>query len=64
MTDFARSEEGSLGFPHEGESESAFWHRVASAWPHKSGDRLNVIVPPAALVSGRMVLLNNNDRMP
>ena len=39
----------------EGEDNDAFWTRVGSAWPHKDGKGLNVVLS-ALPVNGRIVL--------
>ena len=39
----------------EGEENDAFWTRVGSAWPHKDGKGLNVVLS-ALPVGGRLVL--------
>jgi hypothetical protein len=40
----------------EGEGDSAFWHRVGSAWPHKDGKGLNLQIPAGMAISGRVAL--------
>ena len=39
----------------EGEDNDAFWTRVGSAWPHKDGKGLNVVLS-ALPIGGRLVL--------
>ena len=39
----------------EGEEPDAFWTRVGSAWPHKDGKGLNLVLS-ALLINGRLVL--------
>ena len=39
----------------EGEDNDAFWTRVGSAWPHKDGKGLNIVLS-ALPISGRLVL--------
>jgi hypothetical protein len=45
----------------EGEGESAFWTKIGSAWPHKSGDGFNVQMS-AAPIGGRMVIYKNTPK--
>jgi hypothetical protein len=45
----------------EGEENDAYWTRVGSAWPHKDGKGLNVVL--AALpIGGRLVLREYTER--
>ncbi len=39
----------------EGEDNDAFWTRIGSAWPHKDGKGLNLVLP-ALPINGRLVL--------
>jgi hypothetical protein len=39
----------------EGEDADAFWTRIGSAWPHKDGKGLNVLLQ-ALPANGRLVL--------
>ena len=39
----------------EGEENDAFWTRVGSAWPHKDGKGLNIVLT-ALPIDGRLVL--------
>jgi hypothetical protein len=39
----------------EGEDPDAFWTRVGSAWPHKDGKGLNLVLS-ALPINGRLVL--------
>ena len=42
-------------FVVEGEGDDAFWTRIGSAWPHKDGKGLNVVLSALPL-NGRLVL--------
>ena len=39
----------------DGDDSDAFWTRIGSAWPHKDGKGLNVVLS-ALPVNGRLVL--------
>ena len=39
----------------EGEDNDAFWTRIGSAWPHKDGKGLNLVLS-ALPINGRLVL--------
>lgn len=38
------------------DSNKPFWTRVGSAWPHKDGKGLNIVLASGVAVSGRLVL--------
>lgn len=44
----------------EGEDNDAFWTRIGSAWPHKDGKGLNLVLS-ALPVGGRIVLREYTD---
>ena len=44
----------------EGNDADAFWTRVGSAWPHKDGKGLNIVLS-ALPVNGRIVLREYTD---
>ncbi len=41
--------------PKEGTDKKAFWHRVGSVWPHKSGLGFDLVIPSGMSLSGRIV---------
>jgi hypothetical protein len=41
--------------PREGSEKKAFWHRVGSIWPHKSGKGFDLVITPGISVTGRIV---------
>jgi CHC2-type zinc finger protein len=41
--------------------QAGFWTKVGSAWPHKDGKGLNVLLKPNIAVSGRLVLREWDD---
>ena len=41
--------------PREGSEKKAIWRRVGSAFPHKSGNGFDLVIPEGISVSGRIV---------
>ncbi len=31
--------------PKEGSDKKAFWHRVGTVWPHKTGTGFDIVIP-------------------
>ena len=47
--------------PKEGTDKKAFWHKVGSVWPHKSGPGFDLVIPPGLSLSGRIVCVPPKD---
>lgn len=45
-----------IAYAVSGEGEKAFWTRIGTAWPHKSGEGFNIDLN-AYPVNGRIVLM-------
>jgi len=41
--------------------QGGFWTRIGSAWPHKDGKGLNLVLVPGLAVSGRLILREYTD---
>ena len=41
----------------DAEQQRGFWTHIGSAWPHKDGKGLNLLLKPGIAVSGRVVML-------
>ena len=49
-----------IAYAVRGEGDSAFWHRIGSAWAHKDGNGLSINLA-AMPVGGRIVLRAQRD---
>jgi len=47
--------------PKEGSDKKAFWTRIGSVWPHKSGKGFDLVITPGLSVSGRIVCTEPRD---
>ena len=50
--------------PKEGSEKKAFWHRVGSVFPHRSGNGFDLVIPEGISVSGRVVCTEPKEKEP
>ena len=41
-----------------------FWHKVGSAFPHRSGKGFNLVIPEGVSISGRVMMLERDQKAP
>ena len=40
------------------------WHEIGTAFPHKSGKGFNLVIPTGISISGRVMMLERNQKAP
>jgi len=48
--------------PKEGSNQKPFWHEVGAAWPHKSGEGFDLMIPAGISVTGRIVCTKRKEK--
>ena len=48
----------------KGREKKAFWHRVGSVFPHRSGNGFDIVIQEGISISGRIVCTEPKEKEP